>query len=123
MLAAAWIQFQVHDWFMHRKGTMDNAHDIPLADDDTWHERPMRVPKTPADPQKRSPIPTRPPAYVNENSHWWDGSQIYGSTDGRAGVAADRREGKVKVGDDGRLGLDPVTGLEITGFTENAWVA
>ena len=26
------------------------------------------------------------------------------------------------VGDDGRLGVDPATGLEITGFTENAWI-
>jgi hypothetical protein len=26
------------------------------------------------------------------------------------------------VGDDGRLGVDPATGLEITGFTENTWV-
>ena len=106
VLAAAWIQFQVHDWFVHRKGTMDSAHDIPLADGDSWHERPMRVPKTPVDPPKR-PDSKRPPAYVNDNSHWWDGSQVYGSTRGRAGDAADRPEGKVKVGDDGRLGFDP----------------
>ena len=31
VLAAAWIQFQVHDWFMHRKGIWTNTHDIPLG--------------------------------------------------------------------------------------------
>ena len=32
------------------------------------------------------------------------------------------REGKVLVSPSGRLGVDPVTGREITGFTENGWV-
>ena len=40
VLAAAWIQFQVHDWFMHKKGVWTHTHDIPLADGDAWHERP-----------------------------------------------------------------------------------
>jgi len=52
VIAAAWIQFMVHDWFMHKKGAWTHTHDIPVDDGDTWHERPMRVPKTPADPPK-----------------------------------------------------------------------
>ena len=32
------------------------------------------------------------------------------------------RDGKVLVSPSGRLGVDPVTGREITGFTENGWV-
>ena len=122
VMAAAWIQFQTHDWFLHRQGTMDSAHEIPLKDGDPWPERPMRLPKTPVDPQKR-PDPKRPPAYVNDNSHWWDGSQIYGSTPAVQATLRTGEKGKVKVGDDCRLGLDPVTGLEVTGMTENAWVA
>ena len=122
VMAAAWIQFQTHDWFVHRTGTMDNAHEIPLADGDAWPERPMRLPKTPVDPQKRAD-PQRPPAYVNDNSHWWDGSQVYGSTPAVQATLRTGTKGKVKVGDDCRLGLDPVTGLEVTGMTENAWVA
>ena len=31
VLAAAWIQFQVHDWFVHKKGMWSHTHDIPLA--------------------------------------------------------------------------------------------
>ena len=121
VLAAAWIQFQVHDWFMHKKGVWDNTHNIPLGGGDSWHERPMRVPRTPADPPK-VPNSTRPPAYINENSHWWDGSQIYGCTTAVQASLRSGREGKVLVGADGRLGVDPVTGLEITGFTENTWI-
>ncbi|NOT25823.1 MAG: peroxidase [Acidobacteria bacterium] len=121
ILAAAWIQFQVHDWFMHKKGVWTNTHNIPLADGDTWHERPMRIPITPADIPK-DPNSTRPPAYANQNTHWWDGSQVYGSTTAEQAALRLGRDGKVMVGDDGRLGVDPSTGLEITGFTENAWV-
>ena len=52
VIAAAWIQFMVHDWFMHKKGSWTHTHDIPLGEGDSWHERTMRVPKTPADPPK-----------------------------------------------------------------------
>ena len=93
-----------------RQGHADNTHDLPLADNDSWFERPMRVPKTPADPPKVANS-TRPPAYVNNNSHWWDGSKVYGSTQGRAGrFCATGRGGKVRVQDDGRLFHDETTG-------------
>jgi hypothetical protein len=121
VIAAAWIQFMVHDWFVHKKGTWSHTHDIPLAEGDTWHERPMRVPKTPADPPK-VPNSTRPPAYINENTHWWDGSQAYGSSAAAQASLRAGRDGKVLVSPSGRLGVDPVTGREITGFTENGWV-
>ena len=121
VLAAAWIQFQVHDWFMHRKGTAAHTHDVPIADGDTWPDRPMRVPITPADPPKVEHS-ARPPAYTNGNSHWWDGSQVYGSTTAQQAALRVGRDGKIRVGADGRLGVDPNTGIEITGFTDNMWV-
>lgn len=120
-LAAAWIQFQVHDWFMHKKGAWTHTHNVPIPPGDQWHENPMRVPITPADPPK-VPNSTRPPAYVNENTHWWDGSQVYGATTALQAGIRTGRDGKVIVGVDGKLGIDPATGREITGFTENAWV-
>jgi hypothetical protein len=121
VIAAAWIQFMVHDWFVHKKGTWSLTHDIPLDDGDDWHERPMRVPKTPADAPKVDGA-TRPPAYINENTHWWDGSHVYGSSPAAQASLRAGREGKVLVSPSGRLGVDPVTGKEITGFTENGWV-
>jgi hypothetical protein len=121
VIAAAWIQFMVHDWFVHKKGTWSLTHDIPLDDGDDWHERPMRVPKTPADAPKVEGS-KRPPAYINENTHWWDGSHVYGSSPAAQASLRAGREGKVLVSPSGRLGIDPVTGKEITGFTENGWV-
>ncbi len=121
VIAAAWIQFMVHDWFMHTKGASTHTHDIPLDQGDAWHEHPMRVPKTPADPPKVANS-TRPPAYINENTHWWDGSNVYGSSAATQASLRAGREGKVLVSPSGRLGVDPVTGREITGFTENGWV-
>jgi Animal haem peroxidase len=121
VIAAAWIQFMVHDWFVHKKGTWSHTHDIPVDDGDGWHERPMRVPKTPADPPK-VPNSKMPPTYINENTHWWDGSHVYGSSAAAQASLRAGREGKVLVSPGGRLGVDPVTGREITGFTENGWV-
>jgi hypothetical protein len=121
VIAAAWIQFMVHDWFVHKKGTWSVTHDIPVGDGDNWHERPMRVPKTPADAPKVQGS-TRPPAYINESTHWWDGSHVYGSSQATQASLRAGRDGKVLVSPTGRLGIDPVTGNEITGFTENGWV-
>jgi hypothetical protein len=121
VIAAAWIQFMVHDWFVHKKGSWTHTHEVPVDDGDAWHERPMRVPKTPADAPKVAGS-TRPPAYINENTHWWDGSHVYGSSPAAQASLRAGREGKVLVSPSGRLGIDPVTGREITGFTENGWV-
>lgn len=79
LLAAAWIQFQVHDWAQHFNSTTEQW-DVPLAHKDPWTEEHMRIYKT----QKDEPLDEedqRYPAYKNENTHWWDGSQIYGSTE------------------------------------------
>ena len=121
VLAAAWIQFQVHDWFVHPKGSWDKTHEIPVSAGDDWHERPMRVPITPVHPPTLAGS-QRPPAYINESSHWWDGSQVYGSTAEAQKNIRTGQDGKIRVGIDGRLPIDPVTGLEITGMTDNGWV-
>src|SRR4051794_3951471 len=77
LLAGAWIQFEVHDWFSHGEGDPGRAWEIPLEHDDPWPEHPMRIRRTPADP---SAEPGRPATFVTGDTHWWDGSQIYGST-------------------------------------------
>ena len=34
LLAGAWIQFEVHDWFSHGKPAPEEPWEIPVADDD-----------------------------------------------------------------------------------------
>jgi hypothetical protein len=122
VLAAAWIQFQVHDWFVHAPGAQAITHEIAVGDGDSWPERPMRVPKTPVDPPRTNGS-VRPPAYANLNSHWWDGSQVYGSDGVVQKTVRTGEKGKLRVGTDGRTLLDPQTRAEITGFKDNGWVA
>src|SRR5262249_37633850 len=79
-LVAAWLQFMIRDWFSHGKGPQDDPWQIPLADDDPWPERPMRVMRTRPDPTAPPGGSGQAPTYANTSSHWWDASQIYGNT-------------------------------------------
>lgn len=120
LLAASWIQFMVHDWFVHKKGNAADAVKIPLPPGDTWPGGEMKITPTPADAAPAGS--THPPAYVNDNSHWWDGSQIYGSDAATAAKIRTGQHGKIHVNADGRIPIDAATGLENTGFTENIWI-
>ena len=51
----------------------------PLDDDDPWPEHPMQIQRTRRDPSADA---DGPPTFVNDDTHWWDGSQIYGSDAG-----------------------------------------
>ena len=123
LLAAAWIQFQTHDWFDH--GQAPPAADdieIDLAPGDDWHACPMRVPRTPADPTRCPADHALPPTFVNRESHWWDGSCIYGSDTATMHRLRSHVDGKLAVREDGTLPTDAATGRVATGFTENWWV-
>jgi len=121
LLAAAWIQFQTHDWFNHGRSSDAEPMDVPLRRDDPWPEHPMRVPRTPPDPTRTEAERDLPPTFINTESHWWDGSSVYGSD---VQVAARLRtfEGGRMVVRDGHLPVDPETGMPATGFNENWWV-
>lgn len=121
--AAAWIQFMVHDWMAHRNSAGDH-HSIPLQGDDPLADElgsDMPVAKTDIDPAW-TPYENTPPAYVNRNTHWWDGSQLYGSDEETARKVRTLSGGKLKLEASGRLPLDPQTGLPLTGFSENWWL-
>ena len=86
----------------------------------TGPTRTMRVPRSVPDPAPAGS--TRPPAYANPNSHWWDGSQIYGSDDATAAGLRTGEGGKLKIEATSCSPVDPETGLHLSGFTDNWWV-
>lgn len=120
LLAAAWIQFQTHDWFAHERNENDHL-ELPVGDDDDWFERPMRIRRTKADHTRCDGDCDLPPTYINTESHWWDASAIYGSSLEKQKQVRAFADGKLHV-KDGRLPLDPATGFALTGFSENWWV-
>ena len=77
-LIAAWLQFMLHDWVKHGTSPTDDPWVVPLAPGDDWPEPPLRVMRTPDDPTS-PPGSDLPPTHLNVNTHWWDGSQIYGN--------------------------------------------
>ena len=115
LLAASWIQFQVHDWFAHKKSD-DERYEIPLEEGDPWPHGPMQIEATKAATSGNG----APPSYENRNTHWWDGSQIYGSTAETAKKLRTGTDGKMLVGDEALLPLD-VEGVVLTGFHDNWW--
>jgi Animal haem peroxidase len=95
-LVAAWLQFEVHDWFSHGKNLTDNPWLLPVPSKDTWQPDLMQIRRTRPDPDYHPPSRS-PPTYVTDDSHWWDGSQIYGS---------DRQSIEARRGPDGTLRVD-----------------
>lgn len=126
LLAAAWIQFQTHDWFNHGNPNLDEPVEIPLARDDPWPQRPMRIGSTPKDPTRTADDDGLPPTYINPGSHWWDASQIYGSDAATMNRLRTSKDGTIIK--DGKLvlvnDLLPVDdkGAEMSGFTDNWWI-
>jgi hypothetical protein len=132
LLAAAWIQFQVHDWMAHRRAFGDEGMDtyqVPLADDDEFPENPMRIVKTVKDSDGDA---ATPPTFVNTESHWWDCSGIYGKSLQAQRDLRSLEGGKLKTETvdvsgrpDRRLLQNPderFPGIDHTGFFDNYWI-
>jgi heme peroxidase len=124
LLAAAWIQFQTHDWFNH--GTPrridDEPYDVPIPPGDSWPTDKMLVRRTRADPTRKKNDGAGPETFANAETHWWDSSQIYGDSPAALGQYRSHKEGKLRIDPKTRLiALDP-TGVEKTGLTSNWWL-
>ena len=107
VLAAAWLQFMIHDWFSHGSSPKENPWKLPLNADDPWHENPMVVLRTRPDPTRPEGASDLPPTYVNTNSHWWDGSQVYGSSKREQDVRRSGVDGKLRIAPNGLIPMDP----------------
>lgn len=124
MLAASWIQFMNHDWINHGENLQTDLFEIPLAKDDParqkyWQTK-ILVGKSQPDPTRMEHEET-PTTFINEVTHWWDGSQIYGSDQATQNRLRSFSDGKLRLTPDGTLPLDR-KGVEETGFVRNWWV-
>jgi hypothetical protein len=129
MLAASWIQFMNHDWLTHGKNSESKPHNVRGAGDHSTVER-TRVNTVDSTSYKDSFGKTT----VNEVTHWWDGSQIYGSNQAEQNELRTFVNGKMKMVEVNGKQLLPKNeklntkrnkqnqGHEVTGFRDNWWV-
>jgi hypothetical protein len=120
--AAAWIQFENHNWFFHGNGDPDKVIDIPLRDGDDFPVNPMQIRRTIPMNGKEIVDGQPAPVFANTETHWWDGSQVYGTGKDKQAEVRTFKDGKVKVAENGRLPESITTGgIDLTGFEENYW--
>jgi hypothetical protein len=100
ILAAAWIQFEVHDWFSHGPNDLKDPYEIALDDGDDWPENPMIIRRTPRD---TTCDPNGPQTWLTGDTHWWDSSQIYGRDQDFADKARTGEGGRLRIEADGTL--------------------
>jgi hypothetical protein len=124
MLSVAWIQFQNHDWISYGESKNNQAHEIPLSANDPARKRywqtKLLVGKTQSDPWRNNQEVFEK-TYLNECTHWWDGSQIYGSDQKTQDWLRSGQNGKLRMTPEGRLPRDH-KGIEETGFVRNWWL-
>jgi len=125
MLAACWIQFMNHDWINHGESVLNDIIEIPFAEDDLarkkfWQTK-MLLPRTQPDPTRMNGKEDSPVSFINEVTHWWDASQIYGSDQQTVDRLRSGADGKLKMNLDGTL-IVGKKGIEETGFVRNWWI-
>jgi hypothetical protein len=131
VFAAAWIQFMVHDWLSHGPNDRADPHLFPIPEGDDWPDQTMEILRTKPDITSANQD-GRPTAYTNTESHWWDASQIYGSSlERQVQVRTDpatgqmRADGKIHLNEGGFLPDDPSSkfpGQELAGVNGNWWI-
>ncbi len=125
LLAASWIQFQNSDWITHGEMLQDEVIEIPLDDDDParvrFGQERMFIGRTQPDPTRREVGEPTPVTHINEVTHWWDGSQLYGSDQATQDRLRKGIDGHLRLTEDGTLPLS-ANGVEDSGMIRNWWV-
>jgi hypothetical protein len=118
VLAAAWIQFEVHDWFSHGPNDLKEPYEIALDEGDDWPEQPMIIRRTPRD---ATSDPSGPQTWRTGDTHWWDSSQIYGRDLEFAKRARTGEGGRLRVEADGTLPEDLEEHLDYADVPGTMW--
>jgi tetratricopeptide (TPR) repeat protein len=125
LLAASWIQFMNADWINHGEILFNDAIEVPLPQDDPacgrYRQSKMFIGRTQPDPTRNGDSEPAATSAINECTHWWDGSQIYGSDQATQDRLRSFQLGKMLLNSNGTLPVDG-TGVEDTGFRRNWWV-
>ncbi|MGW7068276.1 peroxidase family protein [Streptomyces sp. NPDC054855] len=126
VLAAAWIQFQVHDWVNHRRYPAGGkAVEVPLPPGSTWHNTPGGPPENVMRFAENEGIQLpgdQPPIlFANTASHWWDGSEVYGADEQTARFLREADGSADLRLEDGHLPTGQ-NGIPLTGFNESWWL-
>ncbi|GGN86888.1 hypothetical protein GCM10011579_079180 [Streptomyces albiflavescens] len=127
ILAAAWIQFQVHDWVNHRRFQPGGRQvEVPLPPGSGgWHNTPGGPPENVmrfAENEGLEQPGNRPPIlFGNVASHWWDGSEVYGEDEQTARFLREPDGGARLRLEDGHLPSGS-NGIPLTGFNESWWM-
>ena len=66
--------------------------------------------------------PGRPPTYITADTHWWDGSQIYGSDPAFAHGLRSGEHGKLRIDELGLPPSDLEQHIDLAGVAGNFWV-
>lgn len=133
VLVAGWLQFMVHGWFSHGPNDAKAPpHRFPLPEGDEWPGHEMTILRTAADPLTSRDDVEKPATFRNTETHWWDGSQIYGSSLERQmrvrrdpATGRPHADGKVHLRGDGHLPLEKHIRhgeLELSGQNGNWWL-
>ena len=128
MIAAAWIQFMNHDWLSHYREEKPSIS-MRMNNGDMMNlEQTKYVDIT--EPYKKE----FDRVSLNEVTHWWDGSQIYGSNQEKQNSLRSFQNGKMRteiINGNELLPMDKSVdlsrnrrgmGVEMTGFSDNWWL-
>ncbi len=138
ILAAAWIQFQVHDWVNHARYPLGRGHDISVKlppGTPLWRNRrdgpeksEMRFGDNIPLVRENAAAGSPPILFGNSASHWWDASEVYGPREEEARALREKvpqgggfRDGAKLLLDNGYLPAG-TNGMEVTGFNESWWL-
>ena len=79
----------------------------------------MQIPRTRRDPSSNG---DGPPTFVTDDTHWWDGSQIYGRDPAFAEAIKTGEHGKLHIDDRGLIPDEIESHVDLTGVAGNFWV-
>ncbi|XP_058776162.1 alpha-dioxygenase PIOX-like [Vicia villosa] len=117
VLAAAWIQFMIHDWIDH----LEDTQQIELtASSEVASQCPLKSFKFLKTKEFLTGSDDIKTGCQNIRTPWWDGSVIYGNADKVYRQVRTFEDGKLKISKQGYL-LRNEDGVAISGDVRNSW--